>query len=223
MACALFVLFFFLQAFCAHADDEFTVAQAQNNCWGDPPACEFRGRFDNWAACEQLCGSDESCRSFTWVGVSTGPYAHECRTRKDVVWALTPESNHVSGFKGELPPPVGVNCTTDEECSLLGVCTAGKCVCDPGWKGDDCGIFNLAPAVAGSGYNLTGLSPPTSSWGANIFQDDSDKKKWHMFVAEFANHCDISAWSPNSKITHSVSSTGEWAPSAAIDPDLYKY
>ena len=32
-----------------------------------------------------------------------------------------------------------LGCETDEDCSLLGVCTSGACYCDPGWHGADCG------------------------------------------------------------------------------------
>ena len=33
------------------------------------------------------------------------------------------------------------------------------------WSGDDCGQLRLAPATHGSGYNLTGQTPPTYSYG----------------------------------------------------------
>ena len=29
-------------------------------------------------------------------------------------------------------------CTTDRDCSLLGICTAGACTCDAGWTGATC-------------------------------------------------------------------------------------
>lgn len=207
------------------AATDFTVVQSQNNCWGDPPACLFRGRFDNWAACEAVCHDDSSCTSFTWVGATGPPYQHECRTRNDTFWSLTAESNHVSGFKGSLPPPIGTNCTIDEECSLQGICggkAAGVCACDPGWRGADCGQLDLLPAVRGSGYNLTGKALPISSWGANIFPATADGTQvhagggaattWHMYVSEFENHCDISHWSPNSAVVHSVSTSGPAGP-----------
>eukprot|EP00041_Stephanoeca_diplocostata_P038457 m.1517851 g.1517851 ORF g.1517851 m.1517851 type:complete len:1260 (-) comp25219_c0_seq4:160-3939(-) len=112
-------------------------------------------------------------------------------------------------------------CTSDEDCSLLGVCmAAGTCKCDPGWTGDDCGRLRLLPVVRGSGYNLTNQDPPVNSWGANIFpaDDTTDASRynststWHMYAAEFENSCDISHWSPNSAIVHAVSSTGPLGP-----------
>ena len=57
-------------------------------------------------------------------------------------------------------------CSTDEDCSLLGVCggkAAGVCLCDPGWQGPDCGQLKLAPVVPGSGYNLTAEVRPDST------------------------------------------------------------
>ena len=40
---------------------------------------------------------------------------------------------------------VGISaCTTDEDCSLLGACTAGACVCHAGWTGADCAVLAVA-------------------------------------------------------------------------------
>lgn len=45
------------------------------------------------------------------------------------------------------PPP----CTTDEDCSLNGICTSGACRCDPGWTtlpsdGPWCGFLDFLPS-----------------------------------------------------------------------------
>ena len=106
-------------------------------------------------------------------------------------------------------------CVTDEDCSLNGLCTSSTCVCDSGWRGDDCGLVHLAPVVLGSGYNLTGDERPTSSWGANIFPDEDlaqNPNTWHMYASEFTEHCDIRHWSPNSRIVHTVSTSGPLGP-----------
>eukprot|EP01048_Picozoa_sp_COSAG05_P010827 COSAG05_NODE_978_length_6327_cov_7.588150_3_plen_435_part_00 len=196
----------------------FTVRRGQNNCYGDPPQCIFRGRFDNYTSCEAVCQFDATCSSFTWVGPGTEvKYSRECRTRTDAVWELSAEGGHVSGFKGALPPPPGVGCKVDEDCSLLGRCgltKPGVCDCDPGWNGPDCGQLKLLPAVPGSGYNLTGQNPAVSSWGANIFPSSGDPNSmsWVMYVSEFQNSCDISHWSPNSAIVRATSSTGPAGP-----------
>eukprot|EP00039_Didymoeca_costata_P004845 m.76552 g.76552 ORF g.76552 m.76552 type:complete len:395 (-) comp12563_c0_seq6:24-1208(-) len=108
----------------------------------------------------------------------------------------------------------GAPCQTDIQCSLNGECVDGICICDEGWSAPDCGVLNLMPAVNNSGYNLTGLNPPVSSWGANIFSDA--KNIWHMYASEFENHCDISHWSPNSHVIHATSSTGPLGPYSKV-------
>lgn len=102
-------------------------------------------------------------------------------------------------------------CTSDEDCSLLGTCEQdGSCRCSAGWTGADCGVLKLSPAEKGTGYNLTGANPPISSWGANIFE--ADDGAWHMYAAEFEEHCDVSKWSPNSAVIHAVSKNGAEGP-----------
>lgn len=116
-------------------------------------------------------------------------------------------------------------CATDEDCALNGVCQVktGVCACDAGWMGPACGQLRLAPARRGTGYNLTGASPPTSSWGATIYQGISRagprtsagtgvNSTWHMYAAEFTDHCDISHWSPNSRIVRATSEQGPLGP-----------
>ena len=71
------------------------------------------------------------------------------------------------------------------------------------------------PVKRGTGYNLTGETPPTSTWGANIFPGDGGA--WHMYAAEFENNCDISSWSPNSAIVHATSTTGPDGPYTRTD------
>lgn len=62
-------------------------------------------------------------------------------------------------------------CSSSRDCSLLGECTAGRCVCDSGWTGPFCSSLNLEPAppvntggayIAPNGY---------SSWGMSVVQD----------------------------------------------------
>ena len=52
-------------------------------------------------------------------------------------------------------------CETEADCSLLGECVSGKCVCDPGWKGHKCGQVDLLPAFRNGGYRNATLS----TWG----------------------------------------------------------
>ena len=104
-------------------------------------------------------------------------------------------------------------CSTDEDCSLNGLCTAqSQCVCDKGWVGEDCGVLNLAPATRHTGYNLTGSSPPTSSWGGKIIPDPKDSTLHHLFAAEFTGHCGLDFWSPMSRIIRAESRSGPAGP-----------
>ena len=60
-------------------------------------------------------------------------------------------------------------CETDEDCSLLGTCTATApqaggekhCHCDAGWRGDDCGEADLLPLDPAQGY----VNSSAASWG----------------------------------------------------------
>jgi hypothetical protein len=109
-----------------------------------------------------------------------------------------------------------VQCHSDEDCSLLGVCSgsSGVCQCDVGWTGADCGQLDLAPAQPNSGLNETASG--ISSWGANIFPaaeaGGGGGDSWHMLAAEFENKCGISRWSPNSAIVLATSDRGAAGP-----------
>lgn len=108
---------------------------------------------------------------------------------------------------------ISTACSTDEDCSLNGLCTAqSQCVCDKGWVGQDCGVLNLAPATRHTGYNLTGSSPPTSSWGGKIIPDPKDSTLHHLFAAEFTGNCGLDFWSPMSRIIRAESRSGPAGP-----------
>jgi len=104
------------------------------------------------------------------------------------------------------------SCATDEDCSLLGVCLSASCVCDSGWRGADCGELALAPATRHAGYNRTGESPPTSSWGGRVIADPVDPALHHLFAAEFTGSCGLDFWSPYSRIIRAESRAGPEGP-----------
>lgn len=101
-------------------------------------------------------------------------------------------------------------CTDDASCSLNGICESRVCKCDPGWKGSDCGVLDLRPALRNSGYNHT--AEQTSSWGASIVRDPKDSKLYHMFFSYFEHHCPLKSWMPFSTIAHATSRTGPAGP-----------
>ena len=65
-------------------------------------------------------------------------------------------------------PQGGATCSTARDCQLAGECTAGKCVCDPGWAGASCSQLDLAPLTAEpAAWNSEYSS--RSSWGGERF------------------------------------------------------
>jgi len=84
-------------------------------------------------------------------------------------------------------------CSNDLDCSLVGECQDGSCVCDPGWKGKSCDMLDVQKSPVDAGYrNATG-----ASWGGNVIYEDG---KYHMFVAQFVNHCQLDVWGTASSI-----------------------
>lgn len=94
----------------------------------------------------------------------------------------------------QAPPGAAVACRTDDDCSLLGECTAsGKCECDPGWKGEACGVADLLPLNDTAGY----VNASAASWGGRpIFSNG----KWHLFVTEIARACPLILFMNNSAV-----------------------
>ena len=193
-------------------NNSFVVQQGKNNCYGDPPACWFRGRFDNYESCEKICATDKACRSFTWVGATGDSFAYECRTRNDTVWSLVTEQTHTAGHKGPIPPFV---CTHDPaDCNNGGHCINGRCVCDPTWRGERCDTLNLQPAVStGNGLHATALGRSQNTWGGSILAVDGH---YHMYAAMFLNTT-LSKWESSSVIVHAVATQGVQGPYAVTD------
>ncbi|KAL4793345.1 hypothetical protein BDV19DRAFT_399995 [Aspergillus venezuelensis] len=111
-------------------------------------------------------------------------------------------------------------CTTDEDCSLNGVCRAKACRCDPGWYGSDCGQLDLRPALKDNGYNHSsdGVASShlgnygNSSWGGTIIQDRQDPAIFHLIASQFADGCGLSGWRPFSFIFRAESRSGPQGP-----------
>ncbi|KAF1957179.1 hypothetical protein CC80DRAFT_444685, partial [Byssothecium circinans] len=113
-------------------------------------------------------------------------------------------------------------CTTDEDCSLNGLCSSATslCTCDPGWIGEDCGHLDLRPATRYTGYNHTNITAAdpyregrgNSSWGAHILHDRNDPSLFHLITSQFAHGCGLSAWKPFSTVIRAESRTGPQGP-----------
>ena len=95
-------------------------------------------------------------------------------------------------------PAVPTLCTSDDDCSLNGVCTAGgACACHTVWRGPSCATLALGPAAPplAAAY---GATPNVSSWGGNTVADDAGL--FHLFVAEMMLGCGLGSWSHNSRV-----------------------
>lgn len=101
---------------------------------------------------------------------------------------------------------VAASCTTDEDCNLNGVCTAGTCHCVTFWGGADCGFVQFKPASALTHGALLPVSQ-ASHWCAGALTDGNGT--WHLYSALMARHCGLSTWQSNSVITHATSAVPE--------------
>merc|ERR1712241_1231172 len=91
-----------------------------------------------------------------------------------------------------------LGCQTEADCSLLGECVSGKCVCDPGWKGHKCGQVDLLPAFRNGGYRNATLS----TWGGYSIKIGD---KWHMFASGMSHQCPLEKFATNSMTIHATS------------------
>jgi hypothetical protein len=112
-------------------------------------------------------------------------------------------------------------CTTDEDCSLTGVCSPTKqCICDPGWRAADCSELDLQPVDRNTGYNHTNITLPdfyrdgagNSSWGGHIVHDRQDPTLFHLIISQIDRGCGLSGWRPFSTIIRAESRTGPRGP-----------
>ena len=92
-----------------------------------------------------------------------------------------------------------------EHCQLNGVLDRnGGCLCDAGWRGEQCGQLALLPARPGAGLR----APGNSSWGAHISWD-AEHQEYVMFVSVFQGGCGLHAWNTNSAIARATSARAD--------------
>lgn len=92
-----------------------------------------------------------------------------------------------------------VDCQTDEDCSLNGVCRSGSCLCDAAWTGTRCQMLNLLSTPKDNGL----LVPGTTTWGGSILADP--EHGFVMFVAKMVNKCPLGSWKTNSEVVVATS------------------
>jgi len=93
-------------------------------------------------------------------------------------------------------------CSDDMDCSLLGTCTDGRCICDLGWKGSQCFIPDLLPASKYGGYR----NKTFASWGGRTVEINGT---YHLLGSSITRHCLLSQFSTNSQSIHAVSQKPE--------------
>ena len=61
--------------------------------------------------------------------------------------------------------------------------------------------------MTGAGLNASDAGGPISSWGGTVTR--ADDGTYHMFVAQFVQHCGFDQWASNSRIVHASASTAD--------------
>ena len=94
-------------------------------------------------------------------------------------------------------------CTSALQCSGAGACTAGACVCLPGFVGSTCAMLNNATVLPmDSGFRL----PNTSVWGSQVVLGDDGL--YHMAASVYPGDLDFyKAWLLQAQIVHAVAPT----------------
>ena len=126
--------------------------------------------------------------------------------------AAAAAATHTSAARG------GGACATSRDCQLAGLCLASKCVCDPGWTGEDCHLLDLEPLGNDEPAAWNSEHSPSSSWGAAPFRGADGKV--HGWFNALPNECGLSSWLPGSRIAHGVADTplGPFKAGAAATP-----
>ena len=94
-------------------------------------------------------------------------------------------------------------CTSALQCSGAGACTAGACVCLPGFVGPTCAMLNNATILPmDSGFRL----PNTSVWGSQVVQGDDGL--FHMVASVYPGNLDFyKTWLLQAQIVHATAPT----------------
>jgi hypothetical protein len=113
------------------------------------------------------------------------------------------------------PAAMEQGCATEDDCSLLGDCIAGACVCTPGWAGADCARADLLPfdPDAATGY----VNETAASWGGHPLPDPAVPGRWWLMVSEMASGCPLWFFENNSYVARAVSETGPGGPYRHVD------
>eukprot|EP00466_Bigelowiella_natans_P019819 jgi/Bigna1/137089/aug1.37_g11797 len=107
-------------------------------------------------------------------------------------------------------PSLATTCSTNEDCSLNGVCSGGMCSCFSGWQGNKCEILRIGKVdPAKIGFDQLGQSPPVSTLGASIIYDEGI---YHLFAVEISRSCGFDTRGTNSRVVHAYSLESPYGP-----------
>jgi hypothetical protein len=152
------------------------------------------GSFPETSACQQACITSKGPRCWSFVHLTTG-----------ACYAVVSPGFNPSFDESATSGVVDWPCRSNDDCSLNGKCSSGKCNCRPAWKGARCETLSLLPATKGAGYRGMDDGHNTSSWGGAVLPGPDGK--YHMWAAEMTEHCGIGAWAQNSRIIRATSDT----------------
>jgi len=95
-------------------------------------------------------------------------------------------------------------CTSADDCSLLGKCAKGSCVCGKGWTGSSCSRGDFAPLDVSLGYH----NATEASWGGRPIKDPVSGK-WQLMATEIKRHCPLILFQYNSMVVRAESTTDD--------------
>ena len=90
------------------------------------------------------------------------------------------------------------SCSTEDDCSLAGTCTAGACVCRVPFTGPTCATLALgaSPVPGAGGY----VNATAWSWGGTPIEDEHGV--FHLFASQMSNGCGLLHYQTNSAVQH---------------------
>ena len=115
-------------------------------------------------------------------------------------------------------PHGGGSCTSEDDCSLGGECTASACACDPWWTGSNCEYLNLQRPRLDDQAGLCHKGFASYySWGGRSAFSPADNK-YHLVASFMCRHATLASWTTVSSSAHFVSDTPDgayvWADSS---------